>query len=289
MHQIDKLRFFILKFASPIIAVALVGFSVATVANGIPNTAANKEANLLESVNPDAELQLRVRAMTLPQMLEHIVRKTKIPIHYSILPEGSVTTTCVGADLKQVLDCLLNRKVDVIYRYTHSQSSSKFKPQLAEAWILGAKHGIYPDPVKASVKKEFPVASAEQNQLTGHDRTDELLKLAQSESPEERAEAIGALLAGGREGDLAVKATLEQALTDQDDYVRAQAISSFARREGSDALVAIQNALHDRSPEVRMMAVDSINNDVALLQQALDDSDETVRNLAVLKLKQLTE
>jgi hypothetical protein len=38
-----------------------------------------------------------------------------------------------------------------------------------------------------------------------------------------------------------------------------------------------------------MMAVDGITDDVSLLQQAINDSDETVRSLAAVKLEQLTQ
>ena len=78
-------------------------------------------------------------------------------------------------------------------------------------------------------------------------------------------------------------------MTDQDDSVRAQAISSLSHREGSSAAGAIQEALRDSSVDVRLMAVDSITDDNPLLQQAINDSDETVRSLAATKLEQLTQ
>jgi HEAT repeat protein len=121
------------------------------------------------------------------------------------------------------------------------------------------------------------------------DRTDDLLKQAQAKNPADRADAIGQLMAGGRKGDPAVKAELEKALTDPDASIRAQAISSLAHREGSGATAAIQEALRDNSVDVRMMAVDGITDDIALLQQAINDSDETIRSLAAVKLEMLTQ
>jgi hypothetical protein len=38
-----------------------------------------------------------------------------------------------------------------------------------------------------------------------------------------------------------------------------------------------------------MMAVDSITDDKALLQQAINDSDESIRALAATKLEELTQ
>jgi hypothetical protein len=194
------------------------------------------------------------------------------------------------------LECLLDRKADLIVRNPHTPTKTDSKGQLAEAWILGSR-------VDGTAAKIDCPASTGQTADTGSltlrqnqqdtdaepDRTDELLKAVQSKNPEDRAEAIGALLADGRTGDPGVKAALEQALTDQDANVRAQAISSLSHREGGAAAGAIQQALHDDSVDVRLMAVDGITDDVALLQQAINDSDETVRSLAAVKLEQLTQ
>jgi HEAT repeat protein len=111
--------------------------------------------------------------------------------------------------------------------------------------------------------------------------------MAKSKNSTDRADAIGELLAEETQDDPAIKAILEQALTDQDPNVRAQAVSSLTHREGSDAIGIIQEALHDNSVDVRLMAVDSITDDVALLQQAINDNDETIRSLAAVKLEQL--
>ena len=264
--------------------------SFAEAATRLPDKAVT---DLVVSEDKGTELQLEVRDTPLPQVLESIVQKTKIPIHYSVLPEGLVTATCVGSSLRPVLECLLDRKADLIVRYLHDPDKTDNKEQVAEAWILGARLD------GATAKKDCLATSPRTGSLSlkekdseGNDeadQTDELIKAAQAKDPTERAEAIGGLLSGGREGDPAVKAVLEQALTDQDENVRAQAISSLAHREGSGASAAIQEALHDKSVDVRMMAVDGITDDKALLQQAINDSDETVRSLARVKLDELTQ
>jgi HEAT repeat protein len=118
------------------------------------------------------------------------------------------------------------------------------------------------------------------------DMTDELVKMAKSTNAEERASAIGQLLAGGREGDADVRETLRAALTDKDPRVRAQAISSYANREGEGAYAALQEALQDSEASVRQMAVGSANNK-ALLQLAVNDSEASIRILAQKKLEAL--
>lgn len=280
-----------LKCTTQRLIVLLIGFSSV----GFAQTSTDKSlADFVVSESKGAELQLEVRQMPLAQVLKSIAEKTHVPIHYSVLPEGLVTATCVGSTLKQVLECLLDRKADLIVRYPRDPAKIEGKGQVAEAWILGSRIGG--DTAKADCpvlglagNGSLTLRQNGQNAESEPDRTDELLKTAQSKDPAERAEAIGALLAGGREGDPDVKAALEQALTDKDANVRAQAISTLSHREGSAAVGAIQEALHDDSVDVRMMAVDGITDDVALLQQAVNDSDETVRSLAEIKLEQLTQ
>jgi len=268
-----------------------ISFTTVAVAQAPDAKQSKVPAELLLSADKGVEMQLEVRGMPLAQVLETIISKSKVPIHYSVLPEGLVTATCVGSSLKQVLECLLDHKADLIVR-SHSNSGKQDNTeQIAEAWILGSKMG------GAVAKIDCPVISQgsltfkqnEEDKAAMTAQTEQLLKAAQSKNPAERAEAMNSLLSGGRKGDPAVKAALEQGLSDQDERVRAQAISSFSRREGSGAAAALQQALHDASVNVRLMAVDGITDDTALLQQAINDSDETIRMLAATKLEALTQ
>ncbi|MEQ1483971.1 HEAT repeat domain-containing protein [Methyloglobulus sp.] len=271
--------------------VLLIGYAGLNAAQIPVKTSTNALADLVVNDEKNGDLQLKVRQMPLAKVLDSIANKTHIPLHYSLLPEDLVTATCVGTTLKQVLECLLDRKADLILRYPHAQSKTANNGQIAEAWILGSRLDDtaaenFPAP---EVEGSFDLFQNQQNTKTEQDRIDELLKMAQSENPEERAAAIGALLTEGREDDPDVKAALERALTDQESIVRSQAVSSYAHRENSAAVSeVIQEALNDSSADVRMMAVDSITDDVALLQEAVNDSDATIRSLAAIKLEELT-
>jgi hypothetical protein len=274
------------------ILVLAIGCASVSIASGNGNT----PTDLVISNHKGSELQLEVRQMPLAKVLETITSKTHIPIHYSVLPEGLVTATCVGSTLERILECLLDRKADLIVRYPHNLVKGGGKGQVVEAWIMGsqldngsASANCIARSGDAANDGSVSLRQNEQDTATETDHTDELLKTAQSNDPIERADAIGALLADGREGDPNVKAVLEQALTDQDANVRAQAVSSLSHREGSGAVGAIQQALHDSSADVRMMAVDGIVDDISLLQQAVNDSDESIRSLATIKLEQLTQ
>ncbi len=279
-------------FVPAALAACLAGFASKTIANVTEKPLEKTRIDFVSTAHKGSELQLEARQAPLAQVLENIATKTHVPIHYSVLPEGLVSATCVGSTLKVVLECLLDGKADLIVRY--SDRDTHAAGNVVETWVLGSR-------LDGVVAKNCPMPAApndtdsnafDENQAqieVEQLRTQELLKLAQSKNPEERADAIGAFLSEGGEGDPEIKAVLEQALTDTDDNVRAQAVSTLSHREGGASTEAvIREAMRDSSPAVRMMAVDSITNDVALLQQAVNDSDETIRNLAALKLEQLT-
>jgi hypothetical protein len=284
------------SYAMQNIIVLLMGFSDVTFAETAVKTPSKALTDLVISDSKGSEIQLEVRQMPLAQVLDSIAGKTHVPIHYSVLPEGLVTATCVGPKLEKVLECLLDRKADLIVSYSRDPAKVDSKGQVAEAWVLGSRLANSQSPGnciaisgQTTDKGSLMLRQNEQDAEAEPDQTNELLKSAQSKNPTERAEAIGALLANGRNDDPDVKAALEKALTDQDANVRAQAISSLAHREGNEASGAIQEALHDKAADVRLMAVDSITDDVALLQQAINDDDETVRSLAAIKLEELTQ
>jgi HEAT repeat protein len=126
------------------------------------------------------------------------------------------------------------------------------------------------------------------NEPSTPDQIDALLERAKSNNPVDRVDAISRLLTAGKAGDASVRTVLEEALADNYASVRAQAISSLARSEGDDATAALQVALNDSDASVRLMAVDSMGSNTALLQQALTDNDATVRELAKIRLESLS-
>jgi hypothetical protein len=270
--------------------LSLLMSEVLLAAGNISNSE-NQNIQLVMTKEAGAELQLEVRQAPLAKVLDSIASKTGIRINYSVLPDGLVTATCVGATVKQVMECLLAQKADLIFRYPQQSSKAEPQGQPVEAWILGAKFGMDQAssvicPSAGIQGQSVPIAASTKTE-SEPDQTDGLLKMANSKTPAERVEAIGRLMAAGRKDDMNVKEALEAALSDKDAKVRAQALSSLAHREGIKASAVLQEALHDSDASVRLTAVNNAGSDVALLQQALADSDATVRQLAGIRLEPL--
>ena len=277
------------KRARLIILLVLLGGMQKSFAKSNINEHNNPLNNLVISSEKGIELQLEVRETSLNLVLDNIANKTNVAIHYSALPEGMITATCVDSTVKKILECLLDKKANLVVRNQDSNLKAN-KDQLVEAWILGTKFVSPNQSTDCSVNDKDSKKNLQNSNASNEEqeRINKILKAAQSKDSTERTKAMSQLLAAGNPGDPSIKAVLEEGLTDPDDLVRAQAISSLAHREGNGALAAIEEAMHDKSVDVRMMAVDSITDNTALLQQALHDSDETIQALAEAKLEQLS-
>jgi HEAT repeats len=266
-------------------------FCSLSIADPLEISPGKKEIDFVLSKEIDGTTKIKVSQLTLKQAIDSLAPKVNIPIHYSTLPADLVNATCKASDLKQLLECLLDNKADLIVRYGNKQAEADMSQPVVEAWILASKvNSVLAKPDIPSITDNNSGANeASQQDSEGvNDRVEALLTKAHSFNPKERADAVGALLTG-RKDDPEIRATLEQALYDQDSEVRAQAISSLSHREKNQAIGAIQQALKDSSDDVRLMAVEGITDNVVLLQQALNDRDESVRSLAEIKLELLTQ
>ena len=244
-------------------------------------------AYFVMSANQGSEVQLEVRQMPMAEVLKMIAAKTQVPIHFSVLPEGLVTATCVGPSLKIVLECLLKNTADLVVRYPRNAEKTDDKGHLAEAWVLGSRQGGTDCSLTGNT---LPEQSQQAVDTTAKPSpSDTLLNMAQSKDAAGRAGAIGALLTVGTKDDSKIQDMLEEAIHDEDASVRAQAISTLTHSGNNTESIsaALSEAIHDDSVDVRLMAVDSITDDVDLLQQAVNDSDEVVRTTAVTKLEAL--
>ncbi len=253
--------------------------------------------SLVVNANPlvNTGLQVEAKQVDLGKLLNEIALKTGIKLHYSVLPKVPVTATCVGATAKQVLECLLGGNVDIAFRYPENKTAAagqQLNPE--EVWILGSSlHG--PDNARNGCALSSAAASSmlavENGSTDNFSPIQQLLRQANAKSVNDRAEAIASLAVDeGSENDASVRTALEKALSDKSAQVRAQAINALALREGETAVSGqLQQALQDSDASVRMMAVDNIESDTTLLQQALQDKDTAVRDLAQLKLDVLSK
>jgi HEAT repeats len=265
-------------------------------ANPMMETGSNVQ--VLTSQHNISELRLIANNTSLQQSLSEITKATGATFHYSTLPSEPITANCQGA-LKPVLECLLGPNADMVFSQQPKKVSRHFKKktptQIAEVWLLNvpAVSGLPRPNIDTEVAEHAVSKSSESPALVNVssaepvDNTDALLAMAKQ--PEQRLDAINALVTQGRKDDMNVRAVLKEALTDQNPGVRAQAVFALAHREGEGAIAELQQAMQDENVDVRRMAVESAGNDNAILQLALKDQDASIRQYAITKLDLLNK
>ncbi len=218
--------------------------------------------------------------VTLAQVLDELMQHTGIAIHYSALPQGLVTAACVGKTVQQVMAYLVDKKIDLIVR-----SNQTLPDQPEEIWLVG--NTVTALPQHSEHCTEQAILPTQAVKAKPRDHISALVDRVKVGEASERADALAALALVEGHDDTSIHEVLNNALSDEDANVRAQAVFSVAKREGAAAITALHAALLDKEPSVRLMAVSSAGDNAALLQQALADDDETVRVFAEMKLTAL--
>jgi hypothetical protein len=108
--------------------------TTACAATGRGGNAAQASIRLTLSKQIDSAIRLEARQAPLAQILKEIAGKTQAVVHYSVLPEAPVTATCVGANVAQIMECLVGKQIGLV-----AHKPSRTKP--AEFWLLGSSVG----------------------------------------------------------------------------------------------------------------------------------------------------
>jgi HEAT repeat protein len=138
---------------------------------------------------------------------------------------------------------------------------------------------------------DFATAKDTQGDRTSieEESIDNLVVMTGNQDPQLRIHALAALSEGGLADESTVRSALNAALDDKNANVRAYAVQALAGRGGPEAAAILGQALRDPDPNVRIMAVDQMvpkDQGLTLLQEALADTNETVRTIAAERLKQ---
>lgn len=252
-------------------AVFYVAFDTATAA-GVPRKQAS--VSLLRTGTSGASWQLHVRNSSLVESLREIERVSGLRIHFSVLPGGQVTATCVADQLSEVLKCLLGNSVNLVFSRSNNSAD-----KVDEVWVLGSSFASSYAPSGCEVPS--------QNQSVANDEEIvRLLSAVQNADPQRRAEAVFDLAKQPNADATEIEAILLKSLADNSALVRGQALAGWAQRQGDAALPELQHAMQDTDASVRLQAVELTEN-IGLLNQALHDPDILIRQLAESKLQAL--
>lgn len=242
--------------------------------------------------NPDRQFELDVVQKPLPEVLGVLAQNTGIIVHYSGLSAKPVKVNCQKATVKQIFDCLLADEANLVFRYGQSDVADGEKA-LVEVWVYGALVGD--DKPKTLASNAAITVTQSLGDLTDNPllkklaagEISQLLEKARAKDAELRTNAIAELALQPQAKNQEVRETLKNALSDPSAEVRAQAVFALGKYDDAEASNSLLSALQDTEVSVRLMVVDSADNQEYLLQQALNDSDESVRAYAATKLDAL--
>ncbi len=264
------------------------------------NTIVQAPFVIRQSAIPEAEWLLEAEQADLHGLLGSLSERSAIKIHYAALPTVNVDATCIGPTVVTILRCLLGAETNMLFHYAESvgDDANKQEREPKEIWILASS--LSPPPIASARPSDCgssegkgvsrPVESL-QNELIVEQDVDSLLRQVDSEDSEERMNALAGLARLGKTDSPEVYDAVARSISDNDARVRGQAVYALSQIENDPNALNdyLQQALHDSELGVRLMAIDAIESDAALLQQALQDKDSSVRDYAASKLQTIMQ
>ena len=237
----------------------------------------------------DGRLSLSAEEVPWNQLLDDLTKRTGIRFHDASASRAPVTVSCMDMTLAQLLTCLWGGAR--MARYPAVPLGSAVSAWPAEVWLLG-RPGALPLEDRPTVRHSDPPLPMAHAEAAQHKRQHlaAILVEAKSTDADARLQALTTLAGSNDRTDPAAQAAFRAALSDNVADVRAQGVWALSKEGGPKAIEVLRDALQDRDATVRLMAVDSTKADREggmLLEQALADSDETVRTAAAVKIRQI--
>lgn len=226
-------------------------------------------------------IRLEVHEARLARVLDELSVGLDTPIRHVNAPEQPVTATCQGQNLENVLRCLLGADADLVFQYAGPAKPGAAR-RVSDVKVLASTFMNLMPVDSGSVAA--PVGKSAGKSV---DSLDTVLAMTKSEDPEQRAMALEKIKRVDGVDDATLKAAYQAAMNDADGDVRAEAISGLALLDEEGRFGLLTSAMVDEHPSVRLAALDSLEvnpESRPYYEKALTDEDETVRELAALRL-----
>lgn len=232
-------------------------------------------------------IRLEASAARLDRVLDALSAQLKTPIRYSNAHEQPVTVTCRSERLEKVLRCLLGAEADLVFQYAGAGGRQSGGRRIASVTVLASTFTDLAHPGAAHPANDRTPDPQKEPAGQDPDSLPRVLAMTRSDDPEQRAMALERLRRVEGVDDDTLQAAYQNALSDADGDVRAEAVSGLALLNAGDNLPLLTSALADEHPSVRLAALDSLEvtpESRPYYNEALNDPDESVRELAALRL-----
>lgn len=211
---------------------------------------------------------LELNEASLAEVFKTLSEKMEVPIVSAPPPDEPMTLRCSGPDVRAILSCLLGSGASLIYR----------------RGLPGTHEGIGSVRILASsfLREPTKEANAELH------REALILEMTHSEDPEARADGYTQLAQLGGGNETLQRSVFHQGIEDGFGEVRAAALLGLHQVDPQGSREEMVKGLNDVDANVRLAALDVIGEGAeaeGFLRQALNDSDDMVRELARLRLR----
>ncbi len=264
-----------------LLALALGGAQAAQASQDIPAKSTDTSAGIVEvDINKAGGIVVDAHGALIAQIIDALAARTGKPIRYQDAPDQPVTVSCHGQGLETVLRCLLGTDADLAFSYDEAAPGKTGHGALSAVKILSSTFQKLPS--YASMMATARSGDAQAMSL------EEALALTRSSDPGQRARALEQMGRIEQVDEGTLRSAYTDALKDRDGDVRAAAVNGLTLLDGEASFPMLSAAMADEDASVRLVALDGMDvvdeNTLPYYQQALNDSDESVRTLAELRL-----
>ncbi|MCF8006111.1 MAG: HEAT repeat domain-containing protein [Methylovulum sp.] len=218
-----------------------------------------------------AKQLIKVHDTSLYTILNTIQQHTGIQLHYSDIPDVTLSVACQTSALSELLSCLLTPYSNWIVRYSKDELMQKSSALPVEIWLINATApALAFTPIQKIATLAAPIKVLSPSIFEG--------------TVNQRLEALS-LLGKNTLSNADIHQTLTTLLNDENAEIRARSLQILAEQNDVQIAEFLHKALEDSDVSVRLTAVDYAGKDVQLLQQALNDQNATVRSYAEIKLE----
>jgi hypothetical protein len=264
-----------------LLTLMLGGAQVALASQAEPAKAVSPLAGHVEvDINKAGIIALDARGATIAQVIDALAAKAGKPIRYQDAPDQPVSMSCHGQGLETLLRCLLGTDADLAFSYDEAAPGKTGHGALAGVKILSStfqKLTSYASMMAAAQSADGQTLSPE-----------DALAMTLSSNPEQRARALEQIGRIKKIDEGTLRSAYTDALKDRDGDVRAAAVNGMALLDAEASFPILSAAMADENASVRLVALDGMDvvdeNTLPYYNQALSDSDESVRALAELRL-----
>lgn len=210
---------------------------------------------------------LEVTAARLAEVFKVVNDKMGVPIITAPPPESPLTLRCSGTDVQEILSCLLGSGASVLYR----RGLPGNPRAVASVRILASSY----------VKSPSRDSSSDAGRVTA------ILEMTRAEDPDMRADGYTRLAQLGKADGTFKRSVFSAGISDASGEVRAAALLGLYGVDPEGSREHVLTGLKDVDANVRLAALDVIGvgpGTEAILNQALNDPDELVRELARMRL-----